>query len=111
MKNEIMLWHNKTIADKVINALKQNNFNAEFFKDSQDAVNRVLELIPKDSSIGFGGSETVKEIGLKEKVKERGNIIFDHSVAGLSPEESMKIRRSQLTSDFFICSSNAITLD
>lgn len=104
-------WHNDTIGQKVVEALQKNNFKAEYLKDRNQALTRILELIPPDASIGCGGSATNKEIGLLDLLEKRGNELIDWAVPGFTPEQMLDARRRMLLSDVFISGTNAITLD
>jgi hypothetical protein len=44
-------------------------------------------------------------------LKAQGNLVYDHWLTGLSKEETLALRKAQLTSDLFLSSSNAVTLD
>lgn len=103
--------HNDALVAKTVDALKQNRFTAEFFQTAQDAVERLLTVIPTTATVGVGGSWTLIQLGLVEKLEARGNTVFCHHKPGLSPEEVLDIRRKQLTCDVFLTSTNAITAD
>ena len=110
--SEIQAWHNEALGAKAVEALGKNNFKASYVKTRQEAVDKVLSLIPADASVGFGGSWTTQnELGLHTTLEKRGNTIYNHGVPGLTPEESLAIRRKQLTCDVFLTGTNAITLD
>jgi hypothetical protein len=103
-------WHNDVIGRRAADALKKNNFSADYFSSRQDAVSHVLRLVPEGASIGIPGSRTVIELGLAGLLKERGHELFDHSEEGLTPEEKNERRSKQLTCDVLLSSANAITL-
>jgi hypothetical protein len=104
-------WHGEVFGKRAVEALKKNNFNADFFITREELIKRLLELIPEKDVIGVGGSTTVQNLGILEILAKRGNLILDHNKAGLSPEEVLNLRRKQLTCDTFMTGSNAITLD
>jgi len=104
-------WHGEVFGKRAVEALKKNNFNADFFSTREELIKRILEMIPKKDVIGVGGSTTVQNLGILEILAKRGNLILDHNKAGLSPEEVLNLRRKQLTCDTFITGSNSITLD
>ncbi len=104
-------WHGEVFGKRAVEALKKNNFNADFFSTREDLIKKLLELIPEKDVIGVGGSTTVQNLGILEILAKRGNLILDHNKAGLSPEEVLNLRRKQLTCDTFMTGSNAITLD
>jgi hypothetical protein len=58
-----------------------------------------------------GGSLTVRELGILEKLEAEGHTLYNHWKPGLSKENILEIRKSQMTSDLFLSSANAITLN
>lgn len=108
--SEFKAWHNKTIADKVVEALQKNNFTASYVSTRQEALAKLAALIPPDATVGIGGSWTIKEIGIDTLLEERGNTVFNHNKPGLSPEESLALRRQEMTADVFLTGTNALTL-
>ena len=106
-----IIWHNDTIGERVVTALQKNNFTAEYVQNRTQALTRMLELIPPGTSVGCGGSQTNKEIGILTALKERGNELIDWATPGFTPEQMLEARRRMLLSDVFISGTNAITLD
>ncbi len=109
--NEFTAWHNDMLGAKVVDALTKNNFSATYVPAHQEALNQIIDLIPADATVGIGGSWTIQELGLASTLAARGNVVFNHNKPGLTPEQSMEIRRKQLTADVFLTGSNAVTLD
>ncbi len=109
--SEFTPWHNETVGNKVVDALKKNGFEAEFFATGAEAAEKILELVPETASVGFGGSWTLKAIGIAEKLTARGNTLLDHGTPGLTNDEKLAIRRKQLTCDVFLSGTNAVTMD
>lgn len=104
-------WHNDTFGDKVVKALEKNNFQAYYVADRAAAIEKVLSLIPAGKTIGVGGSWTLKDLGIPEKLEQKGHIVFDHNKPGITAEESLALRHKELSCDVFISGTNAITLD
>ena len=104
-------WHNDNFGDKVVKALEKNNFQAYYVADRAAAVEKVFSLIPEGSTVGVGGSWTLQELNIPEQLAKKGHEVFDHNKPGLSPTESMALRRKELLCDVFISSTNAITMD
>lgn len=95
---------------KVVEKLKRRNFDAYYFSTRDEAVQKVLELIPETDSVSWGGTMTVDELGLKDMLRERGNTLIDRDTAA-NMDERMELMRRSLTCDTFLMSSNAITED
>jgi hypothetical protein len=92
-----------------IENLKKHEFDARFLLTSEDAVRAVLDAIPEDAAVGSGGSWTLRQIGMYDALRARGNEVFAHD-PDMSPEEAMQTRHKALASPFYLSSSNAITL-
>lgn len=105
-----MDWHKETLGKKVCEALKKNKFSSEYLPTAAEAKSRVLEMIAPGSSVGLGGSMTIKDLNVAAELEKRGCIIYDH-VKAETPEAKHEARQKQLTCDCFLCSSNAVTLD
>ena len=91
-------------------ALEKNGIDARHFASARVAVNAVLELIPAGSSVGAGGSVTLRETGLLEALEERGDRVVYHRPE-MEAAESLQVRKDAIVCPFFLCSSNAITMD
>ena len=104
-------WRSETVGESAVKALKHNGFDAVFVKTSAEAAEIVARYLKKGSSIGFGGSMTVKNLGIQVAAQAAGCELLDHNAPGLAPEAKTKILKRQLTSDVFISGSNAVTLE
>lgn len=93
----------------VVENLKHNFFDACYFSTKTEAEIYINAQIHKDMKVAFGGSVTCKSMNIRAHVTKVGGHIIDHGVPGLTPEQLYSIMRQELTSDLFICSSNAIT--
>ena len=109
--NEFESWHNDVLGERTVAALIKNRFAATYCKTGREAVEKILEQIPSDASVGIGGSWTVMQLGLLDKLAARGNELLNHGNPGLTPAEPADIRIRQLTSDVFLTGTNAVTLD
>lgn len=109
--NEHVCWHHDLVGERAAEALRRNDFDAVYCRSAEEAAEEVLRLVPENGTVGLGGSWTVKELGVVEKLKARGNIILDHGAPGLENDERVRIRRAQLTADAFLTGSNAVTMD
>lgn len=96
---------NKLILAK--EALEKNGFKVMFFDEVDKMKETLLEKIELDKSIAFGGSMTLKEIGLYKDLKDRGNEIYWHWKAKDGQAELKAARDA----DIYISSTNALTLD
>jgi hypothetical protein len=96
--------------ETAVKALNKRWFDAKWFSTVDRAVEAVLELIPSGSNVGAGGSVTLWESGLLSMLAERGDVLYYHR-PDMEFEESMAVRREAITCPYFLCSSNAITME
>lgn len=104
-------WHTEALALHTVEALKRNHFKAVYFPRRAQALEYLLTIVPSGATIGIGGSWTIKELQLDELLEKRGHTIYNHNKPGLNPDESLAVRRKELTCDVFFSSTNALTLD
>ncbi len=106
---EIRKWRNEKIIQRTLKALESNYFDAEFFSDREALVDKVLSHVKPGMKIGFGGSLTLRELRIIERLEKENVVLLDHWRPGLSRDEIVNTRFLQLTSDLFLSSANAIT--
>ena len=83
------------IIERTIEGLRRRGFEAAGVATKAEALKLVMEEAGKAESVGWGGSESVKEIGAREAIAAAGKEIRDH----------------QTIMDLFLLSANAITAD
>jgi L-lactate utilization protein LutB len=108
---EIKEWYKETLAQKVIDALEKNNMTAFYVKTGEEARERVLSMIPVGSKVGYGGSLSLDQIGVKDALRAGNYHLIDRHEPQLSPEEKYDLRKESLLADVFLMSSNAVTMD
>ncbi len=97
----------------VLDNLKSNNLNGHLAKDKDDAREIALSMIKNGDSIGFGGSLSVDQVGLKDELVRMGKsgylTVFNPYEDGLTREESINMRHRGMQADVFVTGTNAIT--
>jgi len=97
--------------DKLAKRLEQNRFTVDLFQTAAEACDYLLRQIPAGASVGVGGSVTLTQIGLMEKLAKMSGITFLNQYAdGISREDSLRIRREGLLSKIYFTGSNAVTV-
>lgn len=90
------------------NALLNRKIEFKYFEDKESAMNWLLDYIPADADIGFGGSMTLAEMNAAEKLHKRGNIIYKNGFfAGTADEMYEKAGKAK----YYLTSANAVTQD
>ncbi len=93
----------------VVDALNKNGFVALNFSSREDFYDKFLDDIQDAKIIGVGGSVTVRELDLIEKLKKMGKEVIHHWQPGLTEEADEPIRKKAITGDLFLTSTNALT--
>jgi hypothetical protein len=104
-------WSEK-VAQSIITHLEKRRLEGSYAADRAQARDEILAMIPPGATVYRCGSMSTAALGLWEKLAARpGVTVIDPYLPGLSPEESMELRRRGLTADVMLTSTNAITLD
>ena len=100
----------QNLANTIIKNMEKKNLEAYYCATSKEAVEKALSLMPEGASITWGGSESIKECGLMDAIKGANYELIDRADAK-TPEEDRIMYSRQVMADFFLMSSNAITID
>ena len=98
------------VGAKVAEALNKRYFEAYYCSDRAAALEKILELIPQDHVVSWGGAATVDELGVKEALRQRGQAVIDRDTAKDAQERQQMLKQA-LTCDTFLMGSNAISAD
>lgn len=97
-------------AATIIGNLNKRQMNGYYCPDRESAVQKVLELIPEGASVGWGGSMTLIDAGILKAVADGPYQVLDRDKA-TSPAEQKQIYQEMFGCNYFLMSTNAITLD
>ncbi len=112
--------------EALVKALEKNHFDAYYVENREMAANLLEKLIPDESVIGVGDSHTFYQLDMEKRLKQRGcrlipntaalNLHSYHSdeygyVKASTREKARDILADYLTSDVFVLSANAITME
>ncbi|MDR1310856.1 MAG: lactate utilization protein [Burkholderiaceae bacterium] len=98
------------LANRVVRNLQVRKFEAYYCATAAEAVEKALSLIPESDSVSWGGSVTLQEIGLPERVAQSGRTVIDRDKAK-NGKERVDIMRQSLLCDTYLTSFNAISED
>ena len=98
------------LANSIIKNLAKRNIEGYYCADSKSAVALAMELMKNAKTAGAGGSESIKECGLLDAVKSSSIHFIDRDTA-TTPEEKKAIFLETMSCDYFLMSSNAITIN
>ncbi|MCM1245697.1 MAG: lactate utilization protein [Roseburia sp.] len=101
----------KNLAQTMIKNLEKRNMEGFFVGTKEEAVTMIMDkFLTAGKSVCFGGSMSLTESGLMEKVRTSDCILYDRMTAK-TPEEVKKMKANMINSDYFLMSTNAITTD
>ena len=101
---------NNLLGQKLVDNLKKRHFEAFFCHTAQEAVEKVSALIPDNSSVTWGGSMTIRDMGLTRLLHQRSLRILDRDEAQ-DRSEAQQIYREAFSCDYYLTSANAISED
>ncbi len=97
-------------AKTIIQNMEKRNLEGYYVSTSDEAREKVFELMKPGSSVGWGGSMTLAELGILEELKKRDYMLLDRTKAK-TPQEAREIYAKTVLADYYLMSSNAITLE
>ncbi len=97
-------------AESIIKNLEKRNMEGYYFETASACTEAILATMPAGSAIGWGGSESLKECGLLDAIRGGSYELLDRSSAK-TPEEARQLYGKTVLADYFLMSSNAITLE
>ena len=109
MRTVMELRYDK-LGPKVAKALESRFFEAWYFSETPEAVEKVFSLIPKTDTVSWGGSLTTTGLNLTAMAAEKGYKVIDRDKAA-SPEERWELMRQALLCGTYLTGTNALTED
>lgn len=108
-EHKLRAWKNQ--AETIIKNLEKRNMEGYFAETKEEAVKIIMErFLTPGTSVCFGGSMTLKESGLMDAIEQSDCIVYDRTTAK-TPEEMRDMKAKMINSDYFLMSTNAITID
>jgi hypothetical protein len=95
--------------DNLIQNWKKRNIAGFYCADKEEAADKILELIPRDSSVGISGSLTLDALGIVRRLEARGNKVYNQYKTGIGLQESLELRKQGAGADYYLASANALS--
>lgn len=100
----------KKMAEGIIEKMKLRGMEGYFAETNEEALTIFKSLAKPGKTVAWGGSATLKEVGVLDYLPESGLTLIDRAKAQ-TPEEVRAIKAETINADYFLMSSNAITMD
>ena len=94
----------------MIRNLERRHFEAYYCRTADEIINKVKELIPEGSSITWGGTMTIRDLGIPAALKSGNYVVLDRDEA-TTAEEKLSVYKKAFDVDFYLSSVNAISED
>ena len=88
---------------------QRRNIQALYCGDKEEAVEKIMAIIPHSASVGFSGSQTLEQLGIIKRLEARGNKIANPYKTGISRDESLELRKQGTLADYYLASANSIS--
>lgn len=95
--------------ETVIKNLRNNNIDVVCVEKKNDVKKVVEKMLFDGAVISSGGSVTLAECGVIDLIKESRYKYLDRNRPGITEQEKSELYQKVLSSDFYFCSSNAVT--
>ena len=102
---------NERLAQTIIKNLKRRHIEGFYCPTGEDAVKKVSELIADGCSVTWGGTMTVRDLGIPEALRSRGTLeVLDRDLVETAEEKQAMYLRA-FSTDVYLSSANAISED
>ena len=101
---------NELLGKNMVENLQKRHFEAYYCPTAAEALEKALSLIPEKSSVSWGGSMTIRDMGLTKAIHAKDYEVIDRDLVS-DPQERQEMQRKALLVDYFLTSTNAISED
>lgn len=94
----------------LVKNLRSRHFDAWYCATKEEALQKVLELIPEGAKVGWGGVLSAQQIGLFDALRSGNYDLLDRDLCQTA-EEREQMMKDALFSDVFLTGANGMSLD
>ena len=98
------------VVEALIRNLSFRNIQSFYVDNITLAIEHVLKLIPPNATVGIGNSQTIKKAKISDILNNRGNIVYDKTLAK-TKDDAQTIKKKALLTDWYITGTNAISME
>lgn len=110
MNTSLEKWLGEKQGEICVSHLIKHRFDAHFVQNSRQATDLIVRMVSGYETFGFGGSNTLDQMGIKDVLRDMGKTLYDHNQEDLPMETRLEYRKKQGSCDCFMASANALTL-
>lgn len=108
---DVIESRNKRLGDKLVKNLERRHFEAYYCPTRHEAIELVNKLIADGSTVSWGGSMSIRDMGLIDSLRHRKSLSLLDREQASSPAEIEAIYRETFGCDYFLTSANALSED
>lgn len=97
-------------AGRTLEALRKNNMGAQYVPTAKEAADKVLALLHEGDTVAVGGSETLAQLGIIDRLRQGAYRFLDRYAPGLDDAGRRRIFLESFDADAYLLSANAITM-
>ena len=102
---------NERLAQTIIKNLQRRHIKGFYCSTADEAVKTVSNLIEDGSSVTWGGTMTVRDLGIPDVLRSRGTLeVLDRDIVE-TPEKKQTMYFRAFSADVYLTSANAISED
>lgn len=102
---------NERLAKKIMKNLTRRHFESYFCQNAAEAIEQVMQLMPQGSTVTWGGSMTLRDMGLTQAVKQSGRYTVCDRDEAVTPQEKRQCYLKAFDCDYYLTSVNALSED
>lgn len=95
---------------QAVENLRKNNMEACYLPSAAEVPAQVERWLHEGDTVAVGGSVTLQETGILERLRSGPYRFLDRYAPGLSAEQVRRIFIESFDADAYLCSANAVTL-
>ena len=108
---DIKETRNARLGATMVKNLERRHFEAHYCPTRQEAIELINTLIADGSSVTWGGSMTIRDMGLLDSLRRRPSLMLLDREGLTDREEIEALYREAFACDVFLTSANAISED
>jgi hypothetical protein len=108
--DDVVKTRNRKRAQKVLAGLASRQMEGYFVETREEALQKALEIIPQGTSVSWGGSMSISEIGLKDALIKGPYTVYNRDTETTAEGKRAMMLKAH-SCDYFLGSTNAITED
>lgn len=94
----------------ILKNLEKRGMEGYYFENSADMARAILDMMPEGSVISWGGSASLTQSGMMDALTNGNYTLIDRMTAK-TEQERREIYAKTVMSNYYFCSTNAITYD